>query len=70
MPMYLVTVTPQAPFQRLVNAKNRAQAIGHVIDACVSAEVPTPDELFELGASGIKRERAGEAAEPSKAAVG
>lgn len=60
MPMYLVTVTPNEPFQRLVNAKNRAQAIGHVIDNCITADVPNPRQLMELGKADVMIEEAGE----------
>lgn len=60
MPVYVITVTPKEPTTRLVSAKNRAQAIAHVIDRAVSAEVPTPQEILTLGAAGAVIEMAGE----------
>lgn len=65
MPVYKVTVSPPEVTTRLVSAKNRAQAIAHVIDACVTADVPTPQEMLALGKAGAEIEEAGEASEPA-----
>ena len=44
---------------RLVEAKTKAQAIGHVVKDQVEAEVCTTADAVELGNAGYKIEKAG-----------
>ena len=60
MPIYLVTVTPAEPSVRLVEAKNKAQALAHVAEAIIAVTVPSAAVLVALGAQGTKIESAKE----------
>ena len=70
-PLYSVTTTlpPQktgeqfpVQFVRMVDARNRAQAIAHVVAAEITAEVIDAKEAVRLANSGVKIEQANGAA--------
>lgn len=46
--------------RRLVRAATQAAARSHVAKSTISVEIPSPDELYEMGASGIRVEEASE----------
>lgn len=66
MTLYLVKFVPTDPTTRLVEAKTKSQAIAHVIDGCVSAAVPGPRELLELGQKNMAVETAGATKGPER----
>jgi hypothetical protein len=67
MPVYQIEVfvhntmddrEPESVQTRLIEAKNESRAIAHAVKAHIACTKPTPGELVELGAAGVKIEQA------------
>ncbi len=64
--IYQCDVTVQPTSVRLVRATNASQAIRHVAEGMITAEVASQEALVRLIGQGTKVEDAGEEAEPVK----
>lgn len=61
MAVYKVSTKVEGAKVRLVEAKTKAQAIAHVVSDTIDAEVCEIADAVDLGAAGVKVEKAGEA---------
>lgn len=60
MATYKVVIGGASGTTRLVEAKTKAQAIAHVVSDTIEADVCEIADAVELGAAGVKVEKAGE----------